>query len=217
MKRNSSLRGRLGYTVVEVMMALGVLAVGSTGIVAMQKVTIVANTRARDLATASSIAATWVDRLKTDALSWRIKTGGGTTLTKTRMLDLVGEDFPNKAGNEGTWVSPDKIAKIADLKYAALADMRGEDLFKVPPATQASEGAFCTHLRLTQILPTMIRAEVRVFWLKNHGSNVSTKYAGTLGGVPFCTEANLDAVSAATSRYHFVYVTAGLIRNGTTL
>ncbi len=212
----ASLRRSFGYTVVEVMMALGVLTVGATGLIAMQKTTIVGNLRARTLSTASGIAATWVDRLKVDALSWRAKTAGGTTLNSTRWLKKVGEDFPTKSGDEGKWFVP---APDAALKYSALADLHGVDFTSTDKDKQAKDGAFCTHLRMTQLLPTLIRAEVRVFWLKSHGTNVSSKYAGTLNGMPLCTDdaGVVTAVGAETTRYHFVYMTTGLIRHGAPL
>ena len=49
-------RARLGYTVIEVMMALAVLSIGATGVIAMQKAALIGNVRARNLTTASAIA-----------------------------------------------------------------------------------------------------------------------------------------------------------------
>ena len=44
-KARSQNAARRGYTIIEVMMAMAVLALGSTGIIAMQKVTLAGNQR----------------------------------------------------------------------------------------------------------------------------------------------------------------------------
>ena len=56
------LRAR-GYTMVELMMALGILAIGVSGIIAMHKVTVAANQHAKNLAVASHIAQAWQEQL----------------------------------------------------------------------------------------------------------------------------------------------------------
>jgi hypothetical protein len=65
--------------------------------------------------------------------------------------------------------------------------------------------AFCTHLRLTQLLPKLIRAEVRVYWLRRQGGGV----VGS-AGTAFCGEAP-SAVTPERERYHFVYMTTGIM------
>jgi type IV pilus assembly protein PilV len=197
-----------GYTIVEVMMALAVMAVGATGVIAMQKATLVGNTRARNLSTASTIASAWLDRVKLDALSWRKLDTGGTTISKTKWLTKVGEDFPQQSGDEGKWFRPD-IDSVAG--YSPMADVRG---FDITDTNKTSEAAYCTHLRLTQLLPNMIRAEVRVFWLRNHGTSVSNKYAGTLNGKQLCDgdQGYVTDVGTATSRYHFVYLSSAVMQ-----
>jgi type IV pilus assembly protein PilV len=204
--------GSAGYTVVEVLMALAVLAVGATGIIAMQKAALIGNTRARNLTTASTIASAWLDRLKLDALWWRKATNGTSTINKTRWLKVVGEDFPTKTGDEGTWMRP---ALDMAAGYSPLADVRGVDLTD----ENSAHVAFCTHVRLTQLMPTMLRAEVRVFWLKNQGSSVSDAYAGTINGNKLCASDGgyVGAVGAATNRYHFVYMSAAVLQSGANL
>jgi type IV pilus assembly protein PilV len=198
------------YTVVEVMMALSVFSIGATGVIAMQKATLVGNTRARDLATASAIASAWIERLRYDGLRWTQQDTGLSTIGQTTYLNVVGNDFPNIAGLEGQWFRP---APSADAWFAGvepLADVRGQDTSTV------AAGAFCTHLRITQVLPGAIRADVRVFWLRNHNTNVSTNYAGTFNNGPLCpydpgyvTQMSSDI---AGGRYHFVYMTSAILR-----
>ena len=66
----SSLRGRRararGYTAVELMLSIGLFAIGVTGIIAMQKLTVVSNQHAKNLAIATNIAEAWLDQLATE-------------------------------------------------------------------------------------------------------------------------------------------------------
>ncbi|MEM9693592.1 MAG: prepilin-type N-terminal cleavage/methylation domain-containing protein [Myxococcota bacterium] len=191
-------RSVAGYTVIEVMMALAVLSVGATGIIAMQKAALIGNTRARDLATANAIAAAWVDRLRLDAQRWQILDNGTNSILQTVYLREVGDDYPSITGNENLWIIPPAVGL-----YNPAADVHGADT-----ATLAEQG-FCTHIRLLQVLPNLIRADVRVFWLRNGG-------LGTINGQPLCADdaGYVAGVSQpeADRRYHFVQVTSGILR-----
>ena len=56
-----------GYTLVELMMAIAVFAIGVSGIIAMQKVAAAANQHSKALSVATNIAQTWIDALQADA------------------------------------------------------------------------------------------------------------------------------------------------------
>ncbi len=194
-------------------MALAVLSAGATGIIAMQKATLIGNTRARNLNTATTIAGTWLDRLKLDALGWKKLATGGDSIATTRWINVVGQDFPNVSGNEGVWILP-TVDAIAG--FSPNADVRGYDI--TDPA-KFGDTSYCTHLRIRQLMPNVIRAEVRTFWLRMHGTDVSNKFAGTLNGEPLCSTnpGYISAIGAETSRYHFVYMSAAVMVNGANL
>jgi prepilin-type N-terminal cleavage/methylation domain-containing protein len=203
-------KARRAYTVVEVMMALSVLSIGATGVIALQKAALIGNTNARDLATATAIASAWIERLRYDGLRWVQRDNGTSTIDQTTYLNVVADDFPNVVAPEGDWQVP---AASGDSWFAGVqptADVRGMD------TSVAAETAFCTNIRVTQVLPGAIRAEVRVFWLRNHNTNVSTNIAGTFGGSALCDPSTgyIDLVSsdAANGRYHFVYMTSAILR-----
>ncbi|MCA9618409.1 MAG: prepilin-type N-terminal cleavage/methylation domain-containing protein [Myxococcales bacterium] len=204
---------RLGYTVVEVMMALSVLSIGATGVIAMQKTALLGNMRARNLATATAIASAWIERLRVDGLRWTFDplTGVDTLTTATTYLNVVGGDYPTVAGAEGQWRRPiDNPGDTALTLTTADADVRGMDIAAGTPP------GFCTNIRLTQILPNMIRAEVRVFWLRQQAANASM--GGTFNGLPLCdtSQSYIDAVTTdptARQRYHFVFMTSTVLRN----
>jgi prepilin-type N-terminal cleavage/methylation domain-containing protein len=191
-----------GYTVLEVMVALAVLTIGGAGIVAMQKGTLFGNNSARNLATANAIAATWAERLRTDGLQWTA-VAGNNTIGDTRWLNAVGADFPSIIGNEGKWLRPSEDA-ASDVWYQA--NVQGLD------TGTAADAVFCTNIRLVQLLPTMIRAEIRVFWLRDQGG-------GTIGtGNALCSDSPsyLADLGPARSHYHFVYLTTAIMRNDST-
>lgn len=196
-------------------MAMSVLSIGATGVVAMQKVTLLGNTRARDLATASAIASAWIERLRYDGLRWTFDDANGvTTLAATEYLDQT----------QGAWFRPANGTAGVMTGTTTVTDVKGMD------TTVALENAFCVNIRLqtlmstpapqcdaNQVCPSAIRAEVRVYWLKVHNTQTAA-LGGTVAAAPFCdgTEiATIDSIANGTRRYHFVYMTSAILRNDT--
>lgn len=142
-----------GYTVVELMMATAIFAVGITGVLGLEIVAAQSNSQARDVAVATALARSWQDRLAMDATLW-----GGTgnwNINQTRWLNLV-------QTSNNTWILPPNDATTT---FGPAADRRGRfvDHTSTPGAAY-----FCTHIRLTQLITRpgsgLIRTEVRVFW-----------------------------------------------------
>ncbi len=193
-----------GYTVVEVIMALAVLTLGAAGVIAMQKATLISNTQARNLTTATNLAQGWIERMRVDALSWT-EAGGLPNITNSKWVWQVG------AG----WFSPEQsIASVAPVG-APQADIMGADIY----GTDTSAPAFCTQARLTRFTtnPTacignaltagdpnlctlyrMVRVEIRVYWDKS-------------GRQLDCT-AQLP-VDYNLARYGFVYLVSSVLEN----
>ena len=67
---NGGWRRRDGYTLVELMMAIALFTVAVLGIISMQKITVVSNAHAKNLAIAQRIAQTWATQLQMDSSSW---------------------------------------------------------------------------------------------------------------------------------------------------
>lgn len=183
-----------GYTLIEVMAALGVLAIGATGVLALQKATLISNTNARNLAIANSIAMTWAERLRVDALQWNDPMRVQDISSDTDWLAL-------NTTAPFTKVTPTEITALGSPR----ADVLGADIY--PGDTSAS--AFCTHVRFrqftdpvssgTRIWESLIRAEIRVIWERN-GDPIDC-------GIP-----PLD-VDADPGRFGAVYLTTGVLRN----
>jgi prepilin-type N-terminal cleavage/methylation domain-containing protein len=199
-----------GYTIVEVMMAMAVLSVGATGVVAMQKAALLGNLRARNLATAATIASGWVERLRVDALRWRLDSNNNDTVLNTAYLGVIGNDYPAVVNPEGVWSVPAANPDAGLALVQPSEDVRGMD------TAVGTEQGFCTNIRVTQILPNMIRAEVRVFWLREQGGGNRTT-SGTLGGFPLCSNNPGYLTSLATplaqQHYHFVYLSSTILRH----
>lgn len=166
-----------GYTMIEVMMALAILGIGAVGLAAIQKSAIIGNSSARNLVTANAVASTWVERLRTDALVWNSTGAIGNTVW-----------LKNATTGLGNWQAP----LLTPGRGSPRADIMGADLF----AGDTQAQAFCTHLRLTQLYPTMVRAEIRVFWNKQ-------------GGPVSCTPQTMAQIEA-DARYGFVYLTTSI-------
>ena len=179
-----------GYTLVELMMALALFAVAVVGIIAMQKITVVSNAHAKNVAMAQRIAQAWAGQLEMDATEWRTGFGGGWL----------------KEAKE--WERP---AYITARQFGGAFDALGNPL----KDDELARAAFCTHVRMDWLFPTTmgtggngtLRAEIRVFWLKD-------------GQVPFGSttppsmcepnQAQTNEIGLATDRYRFVYLTVGV-------
>lgn len=181
-----------GYTFVELMMALALLAVSVVGIISLQKVTVVTNGHAKNLAMAQRIAQAWAGQLQMDSTQWV------TTRSTTNFLT---------EGNDNQWKRP---AENTTRGFGAAFDALGNPL----PDTASVQAAFCAHIRLTSLTPTttvtgndMLRAEIRVFWLRP-GRGAPEPTSG------ICKKdqdlSQITAIGAGTDLYHYVYQTIGL-------
>jgi len=182
-----------GYTAVELMMAIGIFGIGVTGIIAMEKVTVVSNQHAKNLGIATHIAESWMDMLATDAVTWNHpsrESPGAPDIGQTIWLQSVKAN----ANTANDWFLP---AYSGVLAFGPAFDALGNP---VNPATAPGSVAFCSHLRLSWLYqPTvsgngLIRAEVRVFWLRD----------GQGFAQDMCDVGQVASVGGATQTFHFV-------------
>lgn len=182
-----------GYTAVELMIAVGVFGIGVAGIISMQKVTSVSNQHAKNLSIATHIAESWLDMLATDAVTWNhpSKNGSGAPdIGETTWLKRV---KPN-ANAATDWLLPDYSTLLA---FGPAFDALGNP---VDPAANPGSVAFCSHLRLSYLYQPnadgngLIRAEVRVFWLRD----------GQGFAQPMCSSGQVGNVGGAVQTFHFV-------------
>lgn len=172
-----------GYTMIEVMMALAILAIGASGIVAMEKAAVVGNASAKSISTATELAARWAERLRTDAMVWNTLLPT-TDVTETRWLQTA-TTSPN------TWTLPVSIPG----KASPYGDPLGADIVAV---NDTSAVAYCTHISYRFITPKMVSAVVRVSWRRD-SSAID------------CNAPDLFTANFDPGRYGAVYVTTGLM------
>jgi prepilin-type N-terminal cleavage/methylation domain-containing protein len=192
--------GQRGYTAVELMMAIGIFGIGVTGVIAMQKVTAVSNQHAKNLGIATHIAESWLDMLANDAVTWNHPSVKDTVsdLDQTIWLQRV----RSNANTANDWFLPGYSNRLV---FGPAFDALGNP---VDPTTTTGV-AFCSHLRLSWLYqPTisgngLIRAEVRVFWLRD----------GQQFAQDMCSGAQVSAVGAAPQTFHFVQKITGIREN----
>jgi prepilin-type N-terminal cleavage/methylation domain-containing protein len=192
---------REGFTLVEVMVSLGVMTIGAMAILGMQQQIIRANVHAREVTTATQIAQNVIERLKMDAVSWttpgvpansfylrnvtpgaigafqtlpfQTVTTGGITRFQSRAFDYYGDDI--------------------DLQLGAPANLY-----------------YCASYRLSFVFQNnrVMRADVRVWWQREGISAIRTDF-------PKCDDdgAALNPTGALFNNYHIVYLSTVIKAN----
>jgi Prokaryotic N-terminal methylation motif len=185
-----------GYTAVEVLSALTLLAIGGAGVIGMQKVTLQGSEDARRFDIGGNIANEWLSRLQRDSAQWT----------------QPNANFPNANNiNLTQWLRLVPVCSAAFCDPAAVLppdgmsgsfDTFGHDL----PA--AGLATYCAQFRLQWIADigpappfnpaALIRAEVRVFWSRLE-----------LNPIGNCGAATPNAVNA-NELYHFIVATTAV-------
>ena len=165
-----------GYTMVEVMMGLAVLAVGATGVIALQKTAAMGTMTSRHLTNATSLSRTVIERAEGDSAQWLDNTGGGNFPGGATWLGIA---LTNADGvPESGWVAPNIRASTIDMEPLDIT------------ATGGLTVAYCTHVRMAWIGnqaavvgttgATSVRFEVRTFFARS-GRSVEAECADVAG------------------------------------
>lgn len=157
-------RFRAGFTLIEAMISMVILAVGVLGIMSMQTASMAASSVSQDFTHALNIGERTLELLRLDALRWNTQADLATdTLMLSRALPGA-----QTAGAQGAWATiPDNVI---------IASMGGKKLDRnFAPDTQGSPSwrlafRYCVFYRLTWVTPPIaMRAEVKVAWSKDEG------------------------------------------------
>ena len=188
-------RGRhsAGYTAVEVLMSLSVLAVGVIGIFSMEKVTVSSNVHAKNLSIATHIAQSWLGVLEAEATLWDATPGsvGRTT-------------FLASAVGQPDWFRP---TFSGGSRFGPEFDELGNAV--------AQNGRFCVDLRVSPLNGLtaeqegvgMRRVEARVYWLRD-GMVLASVTAPAFPCQMLPVQVSL---ASGSSLFHFVYL-SGAVR-----
>jgi prepilin-type N-terminal cleavage/methylation domain-containing protein len=196
-------RGARGYTVIEVLIAMTVMVIGAAAVMSMQKASIQGNLDARRLDVANGIARMWEERLQADAMAWTQPNANAPA--SSNLTTHNGALIAHGIASNTLWFLPgDYIGNAVAESY--MFDILGRDLL----AANANAAVYCVAVRMTTLVnggiaPALIRADVRVLWLRGLGDNPAQA---------FCSDGS-DATSATPppSVYHALYVTTALKGN----
>ncbi len=132
-------------------MAMALLTAGAAGIFALQQASILGNVEARQMTIATTVARTWIERLKRDALGWNRGADAATAglLNATRYLQAV-----PAVGTDPVWMTP-----------TAFDDSRASFDHLGREVPLGADVRFCAQYRLEWVNPGQaMRADVRVWW-----------------------------------------------------
>lgn len=193
------LRSQRGYTAVEVLSAMTLLAIGAAGVIGMQRVTLQGSEDARRYDIGGNIANEWCSRLQRDTTQWTEPNATILTsnIANTKFIKQVGSCFPG-------WCNPPASVPAAGMSGSF--DIFGRDLLST-----STTSTYCAQYRLQWIADpglappfnpmALMRAEVRVFWSRLERNPVGD-----------CAAATPDAANA-NQIYHFVYATTAIREN----
>jgi prepilin-type N-terminal cleavage/methylation domain-containing protein len=202
-----------GYTAIEVLMAMTVMAIGGAAVITMQKTSVTANLDARRTDVANAIARTWVERLRRDAMAWTLPGPEGTGNNIANAL-LISQGI----GAAGTWFLPTAEAGVNVPETTSPAfDILGRDL----PQAQWAIADFCVNVRLTFLTQTatppggdLIEADVRVLWpIGIINSRPGFCNAATAALTDPNTDPAAITASAGAPVFHTLYVTTSIREN----
>lgn len=194
-------RSSRGYTAIEVLLSMTLLAIGASGVIAMQRAAVQGNVDAREMDMAQSIARQWMERLKRDATLWTPSIIPAVPPTNLSRAILVNENLT------GTWFVPKArltaVAPQNDVESPGF-DTLGRDVTALDYTGTGLR--YCTNVRLTPVTTdqTMLRAEVRVFWPRLLTASPDAK---------FCKDAPPASLDSATDSFHFVYLVSAISQN----
>jgi len=176
-----SRRKQPGFTLIEVMIAIGIMTVGSLGILSMHHAVSGANRTAQEMNTALAITERWIERIERDSLSWSKQGLNSSELAGTAYL----------SGLAGTVSSTDWFRPSpADVDEHYAFDYFGED------TDTAAEIKYCTNLKLSWLRQgSSARVDVRTFWYRAGHLTGTATHGGWVSGSSF-RGANCDASTA---------------------
>jgi prepilin-type N-terminal cleavage/methylation domain-containing protein len=193
MSRGSQRRQR-GYTVVELVMAMAIMAVGVAGVIAMQGVTAASNRHARTLTVATHVGQAWLDMLATESSLWTER----DSLARTTWLARV--------DSEASWFRP---AFSSSVNFGPAFDTLGN---AVAIDDLERDTQYCVDLRLLRLEESaggagLIRAEVRVYWRRE---DVVPLPATTPPAHACALEPAIVSNDTTGGMFHFLYMSTAV-------
>jgi prepilin-type N-terminal cleavage/methylation domain-containing protein len=188
-----------GFTLIEVMVSLGIMTIGGLAVIALQTQTIRANSHAREITTATQIAQVWIERLKEDAATWTTEaTLAGTPAAATVLNDTSYlKDIVTRAGQ---YTSPPDDGPPVSRGF----DYQGNDTNAKAGLAERSFPYYCAAYRLNWVyFGEAMRADVRVWWPRAGGKASYPDFPACGAGMD---QSALDPGGSSIEDYHVVYL-----------
>jgi Tfp pilus assembly protein PilV len=190
---------RAGFTLIEVMVSLGVMMVGALAIIGLQQHTIRSNRHSRELSIATQIAQLWVERLKQDAATWNAF--GPPPATAIYLNPIL-------ANLNSFQQIPNATAAVSNA-----FDFRGNDVSNA----NGSPVHYCAAIRPAWVETNRaLRVDVRVWWSRERvwdpnevgGVSILTDFPNC--GATLVQHAQLDPPPPGnanlSNKYHVIYM-----------
>lgn len=200
-RSRSSRRRKGGFTLIEVMVSLGIMTIGAMTMIALQQHTIRSNSHARELTTAMEIAQLWVERLKQDAHTWNNPTtttaAAAVALQNTNYLKSIAAEARTFVVFPGVAAVPSEGSNVYDFRGTPIPKIVGGD-----PGLMH----YCASYRPTWVfVGRAMRVDVRVWWPRaGTGRQPGTDFQN------WCTDDNASLNPNGTFfndlSYHVVYL-----------
>ncbi|MCA9580184.1 MAG: prepilin-type N-terminal cleavage/methylation domain-containing protein [Myxococcales bacterium] len=143
-----------GYTLIEVMMAIGIMTVGAVGLMSLQTAATMANLESHHISIATQSTRSWLERLKRDGLNW-VELGPDGLTNNSANLQYLDSVSTLPATAAGSWVSLTPTSTAESWAF----DFRGYD------TRTSADIVYCSNVRLVWTLnQNALRADVRTWW-----------------------------------------------------
>lgn len=194
---------RAAFTLIEVMISLGIMTMGALAIITLQQQTIRSNAHARELTTAMQIAQLWAERFKQDATQWnQAAIAGGAPTAAAVLANTVYLQAINTRPNVFQAILPPNTGTPA---VSNAFDFRFNEVANDDPTTY-----YCVSFRPAWVsFGRAMRVDVRVWWART-GFTPSANFLGSVtANFPNCIDTDrtaLDPGGALFNDYHVVYL-----------
>ncbi len=218
---------RAGFTMIEVMMGLAILAVGAAAVIALLKFTLLGTLDGRHVANASLVTSSYIERMRTASIAWNDPDNLDVAEMDGIAPDMPAPGFGTAAvaaratpGVPGPWIY-----------FGGTADTARATLDGTQAAAGGANAAYCTHIRITwtsrptpnnAVTPRVpagdiFRVELRTLWARSGRSiGADCDAAPATFTTLLASPTNTAAIASATRRrseYGVVYMTTFIRRS----
>jgi type IV pilus assembly protein PilV len=199
---------RNGYTMIEVMMALAILAVGAVGVISLQNVAVMSGLASRNLSTATNTASSWIERAQGEAAAW----------TRTDNSDVTVPAALARMPVLATALQPGNINKWNDLPASVMSGATALDGSATDGVAPNPKVGFCSQVRAVFLGPAgsadVVSFQVRTYFARG-GRPLDAAECGAAAANMNTALASANGAFGSRFRdeYGFVFLSGTVRRN----